>query len=145
MVDRITQEKLELETQAAEQAETCRQLTDANNSLSARVLKLAEENNSASSSDVTRKKLESELAECKTALEKAQEEIDAVVGTSRLPTFSDRPNLPYVEAVVNETMRIATPVPLGECFLPASCSASQRAWRLLASLLVYCVVSLGER
>ena len=78
MVDRITQEKLELETQAAEQAETCRQLTDANNSLSARVLKLAEENNSASSSDVTRKKLESELAECKTALEKAQEEIDAV-------------------------------------------------------------------
>ncbi|RPD55260.1 hypothetical protein L226DRAFT_575062 [Lentinus tigrinus ALCF2SS1-7] len=48
VVDRITQEKLELETQAAEQAETCRQLTDANNSLSARVLKLAEENNSAS-------------------------------------------------------------------------------------------------
>ncbi|RPD66826.1 hypothetical protein L226DRAFT_608117 [Lentinus tigrinus ALCF2SS1-7] len=78
VVDRITQEKLELETQAAEQAETCRQLTDANNSLSARVLKLAEENNSASSSDVTRKKLESELAECKAALEKAQEEIDAV-------------------------------------------------------------------
>ncbi|KAI0722322.1 Up-regulated during septation-domain-containing protein [Cerioporus squamosus] len=78
VVDRITQEKLELETQAAEQAETCRQLTDANNSLSARVLKLAEENNSASSSDVTRKKLETELAECKSALEKAQEEIDAV-------------------------------------------------------------------
>ncbi|TFK90878.1 hypothetical protein K466DRAFT_542726 [Polyporus arcularius HHB13444] len=78
VVDRITQEKLELETQAAEQAETCRQLTDANNSLSARVLKLAEENNSASSSDATRKKLETELAECKTALTKAQEEIDAV-------------------------------------------------------------------
>ena len=74
-------------------------------------------------------------------LRKAQEEIDTVVGTSRLPTFSDRPNLPYVEAVVNETMRIATPVPLGECFLPASCSASQRARSFLASLLVYCVVS----
>ncbi|KAI0689722.1 hypothetical protein C8T65DRAFT_521055, partial [Cerioporus squamosus] len=77
VVDHITQEKLKLETQAAEQAETCRQLTDENNSLSTRVLKLAEENNSASSSDVTRKKLETEFAGCKAALEKAQVEIDA--------------------------------------------------------------------
>lgn len=53
-------------------------MTDANNSLSARVLKLAEESSSASTSDATRKKLEAELAECKAALEKAQEEIDAV-------------------------------------------------------------------
>ncbi|KAI0635121.1 cytochrome P450 [Trametes polyzona] len=46
-------------------------------------------------------------------LERAQKELDSVVGNSRLPTFSDRPNLPYVEAVFNETLRIATPVPLG--------------------------------
>ncbi|RPD65443.1 cytochrome P450 [Lentinus tigrinus ALCF2SS1-7] len=46
-------------------------------------------------------------------LRKAQQEIDTVVGPSRLPTFSDRPNLPYVNAVVSETMRIACPVPLG--------------------------------
>lgn len=46
-------------------------------------------------------------------LAKAQKEIDAVVGTSRLPTFSDRPNLPYINAIVLETLRIASPVPLG--------------------------------
>jgi len=28
-------------------------------------------------------------------LAKAQKEIDSVVGTDRLPTFSDRPSLPY--------------------------------------------------
>ncbi|KAI0355361.1 hypothetical protein OH77DRAFT_1424841 [Trametes cingulata] len=75
-VERITAEKLELETQAAEQAETCRQLTDANNTLSARVLKLAEEG--ASASDSVRKRLEAELAECKSALSKAQDEIEAM-------------------------------------------------------------------
>ena len=70
-------------------------------------------------------------------LRKAQEEIDTVVGTSRLPTFSDRPNLPYVEAVVNETMRIATPVPLGEYFLlavPASPELPSFVARLLCCL-----------
>lgn len=75
-IDRITAEKLELETQAAEQAETCRQLTDANNSLSARVLKLAEEG--ANASDSVRKRMDSELAECKTALAKAQDEIESL-------------------------------------------------------------------
>ncbi|KAI0677214.1 Up-regulated during septation-domain-containing protein [Trametes maxima] len=75
-VDRITAEKLELETQAAEQAETCRQLTDANNSLSARVLKLAEEG--ASASDAVRKRMETELTECKAALSKAQDEIETM-------------------------------------------------------------------
>ncbi|KAI0832767.1 Up-regulated during septation-domain-containing protein [Trametes gibbosa] len=75
-VDRITAEKLELETQAAEQAETCRQLTDTNNTLSARVLKLADEGASASNS--VRKRMESELAECKTALSKAQDEIESL-------------------------------------------------------------------
>ena len=81
-------------------------------------------------------------------LRKAQEEIDTVVGTSRLPTFSDRPNLPYVEAVVNETMRIATPVPLGECFLLAvlaSQPASPELPPFLARLLCCLASSLGER
>ncbi|KAG5732267.1 Cytochrome P450 2B19 [Termitomyces sp. T112] len=35
----------------------------------------------------------------------AQKEIDAVVGTDRLPSFKDRPFLPYVEAIVRETLR----------------------------------------
>nr|ANC28044.1 cytochrome P450 [Polyporus umbellatus] len=46
-------------------------------------------------------------------LQKAQKEIDAAVGNSRLPTFSDRPNLPYVDAIVSECLRISSPVPLG--------------------------------
>ncbi|KIW18489.1 hypothetical protein PV08_02777 [Exophiala spinifera] len=36
---------------------------------------------------------------------RAQEEIDRVVGDHRLPTFGDRANLPYVEAILKETMR----------------------------------------
>jgi len=45
-------------------------------------------------------------------LRKAQEEIDTVVGNSRLPTFSDRSSLPYVEAMLTETLRWACPAPL---------------------------------
>ncbi|GAA6009287.1 hypothetical protein JCM10207_004336 [Rhodosporidiobolus poonsookiae] len=36
---------------------------------------------------------------------KAQEELDRVVGPDRLPTFDDFEDLPYVRAVVNETLR----------------------------------------
>lgn len=43
---------------------------------------------------------------------KAQQEIDSVVGNQRLPSFSDRPSLPYVEAVMSETFRWGCPVPL---------------------------------
>ncbi|KAH7884748.1 cytochrome P450 [Phlebopus sp. FC_14] len=43
---------------------------------------------------------------------KAQEEIERVVGTERLPSFSDRPSLPYVEAVLLETMRCYPSVPI---------------------------------
>ncbi|KIJ65831.1 hypothetical protein HYDPIDRAFT_39013 [Hydnomerulius pinastri MD-312] len=35
----------------------------------------------------------------------AQEEIASVVGSERLPDFTNRPNLPYLEAVLRETMR----------------------------------------
>ena len=36
---------------------------------------------------------------------KAQEEIDRVIGTSRLPSFSDREQLPYINAIVEEAQR----------------------------------------
>ncbi|KAJ6490055.1 cytochrome P450 [Mycena sanguinolenta] len=36
---------------------------------------------------------------------RAQREIDAIVGEDRLPSFKDRPRLPYVEAIVRETLR----------------------------------------
>ncbi|KAI6025685.1 cytochrome P450 [Pisolithus orientalis] len=42
----------------------------------------------------------------------AQEEIDRVVGDTRLPEFRDRENLPYVEAVLLETLRWHPSIPL---------------------------------
>ena len=44
---------------------------------------------------------------------KAQAEIDAVVGPNRLPDFEDRPFLPYINAVVKESMRWHLVLPLG--------------------------------
>lgn len=43
---------------------------------------------------------------------KAREEVDAVVG-NRLPEFSDMPSLPYVQAMLDETLRWAPVTPLG--------------------------------
>jgi hypothetical protein len=39
-------------------------------------------------------------------------EIDNVVGVGRLPNLSDRPNLPYCEAVILESFRLGNIVPL---------------------------------
>jgi cytochrome P450 len=36
---------------------------------------------------------------------KIQEELDAVVGRSRMPTFADRDDLPYLRATVREALR----------------------------------------
>ncbi|KAI0788694.1 cytochrome P450 [Abortiporus biennis] len=44
---------------------------------------------------------------------KAQEEIDRVVGTGRLPNFSDQSSLPYVEAVIREVSRWDPVLPTG--------------------------------
>ncbi|KAF9483933.1 cytochrome P450 [Pholiota conissans] len=47
-------------------------------------------------------------------LKKAQEEIDAVVGLDRLPTYDDRMSLPYINALIMEVLRWHTVVPTGE-------------------------------
>ena len=44
---------------------------------------------------------------------KAQEEIDTVLGGTRLPTFEDESLLPYVGAVVKEVLRWHPVAPLG--------------------------------
>ncbi|KAH0828014.1 cytochrome P450 [Lanmaoa asiatica] len=44
---------------------------------------------------------------------RAQKEIYAVVGSDRLPGFGDRPSLPFVEAVLRETLRWHPVTPLG--------------------------------
>jgi len=45
-------------------------------------------------------------------LAKVQQEMDTVVGAGRLPTFSDRAALPFLECVMSETLRWGVPVPL---------------------------------
>ena len=44
---------------------------------------------------------------------KAQREIDTVIGDARLPNFSDRASLPYIDCILSECLRWAAPVPLG--------------------------------
>ena len=39
---------------------------------------------------------------------KAQAEIDAVVGQTRLPSFEDEAALPYLKAMIKESMRLVT-------------------------------------
>lgn len=43
---------------------------------------------------------------------KAQAELDIVIGTDRLPTFKDRSDLPYIDAMVKEVLRWHGVVPL---------------------------------
>jgi len=45
--------------------------------------------------------------------EKAQKEIDRVVGRGRLPDFSDRPAMPYLEAIYREVLRCRQPLKMG--------------------------------
>ncbi|KAG6843426.1 hypothetical protein H0H87_004685, partial [Tephrocybe sp. NHM501043] len=46
------------------------------------------------------------------ALRKAQEEIDRVVGWSRLPTFEDEDSLPYITAITKEALRWQNVTPI---------------------------------
>lgn len=46
--------------------------------------------------------------------EKAQKEMDAVVGRDRLPTWEDRDNLVYLEALIREVLRWRPMVPLSK-------------------------------
>ncbi|KAI0362724.1 cytochrome P450 [Trametes cingulata] len=44
--------------------------------------------------------------------EKARKQLDQVVGTHRLPDFCDQPALPYIDAILKETLRWRPVVPL---------------------------------
>jgi len=44
---------------------------------------------------------------------KCQDELDAVVGRSRMPTFEDMDNLPYMKATVREALRWRPLSPFG--------------------------------
>ncbi|KAF9046689.1 cytochrome P450 [Panaeolus papilionaceus] len=43
---------------------------------------------------------------------KAQSEVDNITNRDRLPTFDDRPSLPYIEALMRELLRWRPPLPL---------------------------------
>ena len=47
-------------------------------------------------------------------MRKAQAEIDSVIGRDRVPTFADRPHLPYIRALVRELLRWRPAGPLGK-------------------------------
>ena len=47
---------------------------------------------------------------------RAQAELDAVIGRDRLPTFDDRPRLPYIEALCKELIRWKMVTPTGTSF-----------------------------
>lgn len=53
-------------------------------------------------------------------LKRAQDEIDNVIGTNRLPSFEDRPSLPYVEALVKEVFRWHVVAPMGFAHVASS-------------------------
>ncbi len=47
-------------------------------------------------------------------MHRAHEELDTIVGRERAPTFSDKDSLPYIQAIVYETLRWRPPLPLGK-------------------------------
>ncbi|KAH7921662.1 cytochrome P450 [Leucogyrophana mollusca] len=55
------------------------------------------------------------------AQQRARAQIDAVVGSDRLPDFNDRESLPYVDAILRESMRWEPVTPIG---LPHATTAS---------------------
>ncbi|GFZ16979.1 cytochrome P450, family 78, subfamily A, polypeptide 10 [Actinidia rufa] len=74
---------------------------------------------------------------------KAQSEIDTAVGAAREVSNSDLPNLPYLQAIVKETLRVHPPGPLlswarlaihdthiGNHFVPAGTTAMVNMWAI---------------
>ncbi|KAI8969785.1 O-methylsterigmatocystin oxidoreductase [Trametes punicea] len=83
------------------------------------------------------------------AQRKAQEELDAIVGPDRLPGFSDRDSLRYVNALVKEVIRWHSVVPLGISHrsmeedewngyrIPAGCVLVPNQWAMSRDPAVY--------
>ncbi|KAL0066106.1 hypothetical protein AAF712_006938 [Marasmius tenuissimus] len=58
--------------------------------------------------------MENVIKNCAASAFIAQKEIDTVVGSGSLPDFDDRDKLPFVNALIAETLRWNPVVPLGE-------------------------------
>ncbi|KAH9945705.1 cytochrome P450 [Amylocystis lapponica] len=80
---------------------------------------------------------------------KAQEELDRVVGSNRLPDLSDQPALPYITAIIKETLRWHPTEPLVAAHMlsaedvykgyriPASSHVVGNAWAMLHDENIY--------
>ena len=51
--------------------------------------------------------------------ERAQDEIDRVIGKDRLPSIGDQDKLVYTGALIKEVLRFAPVAPLGVCYSTA--------------------------
>ncbi|KZT41671.1 cytochrome P450 [Sistotremastrum suecicum HHB10207 ss-3] len=73
---------------------------------------------------------------------KAQQELDAVLGSERVPTVADKESLPYVKAILKETLRWHPVAPLGlphrlteddeyeHMFIPAGATVQPNIWQI---------------
>ncbi|KAF0325749.1 cytochrome p450 oxidoreductase [Colletotrichum asianum] len=77
------------------------------------------------------------MAKFPEAQRRAQEEIDRVVGSDRLPTVSDRDNLPYLEALIKEVLRWHTIAPMGLLHMSSE-EATYSGYRIPKGSLVLC-------
>lgn len=68
-------------------------------------------------------------------LSRAQEEIDSVVGEDRLPSFADRTDLPYINALIKEVLRWEAVVPTGSFRLSVQMPISLKPFVAFAHLV----------
>ncbi|KAH9971621.1 cytochrome P450 [Russula compacta] len=80
---------------------------------------------------------------------RAQKKLDGVVGRDRLPTFDDRPHLPYIDAICKEVMRWKMVTPMGlphassqddvyrGLFIPKGSVMVANAWGILHDPEIY--------
>ncbi|KAF8298243.1 cytochrome P450 [Clavulina sp. PMI_390] len=67
---------------------------------------------------------------------KAQAEIDRVTGGDRLPTFADRPNMPYLDCIFKEVMRWHPATPMGVPHATTE-EVQYRGWSIPKGTIVY--------
>ena len=82
-------------------------------------------------------------------MKKAQEELDRVIGKDRLPSFSDKDDLPYIDALLKELLRWNPPLPFSfpsritlddeyqGYFIPAGATVIQNIWAVFRDPNIY--------
>ena len=73
-----------------------------------------------------------------------QKELDAVVGQNRRPTLEDRPNLPYVEAVIHELLRVCSIAPIAPPHRATEDAYVNGYFIPKETMLIICIYSLMQ-